>query len=136
VTEIASALREYRHVLFDVYNEHDHPDGPISHAAALPDVDHVWVLSAGHACALTEPPASDRPLAQFLRHVVLRIPIDFPSLVQEVGGQKKDWANPEYQLGWQNLTPRQIDTSDAFRRLNLIRIYLAGRWSGPLGLVR
>lgn len=31
---------------------------PISHAAALPDVDHVWVLSAGHACALTEPPAS------------------------------------------------------------------------------
>ncbi len=30
---------------------------PISHAVAL-GVDKVWVLSAGHACALTEPPNS------------------------------------------------------------------------------
>ncbi len=28
---------------------------PISHAATLP-VDKIWVLCAGHACALTEPP--------------------------------------------------------------------------------
>ena len=32
--EIASALRESGNVIFDLYNEHDHPDGPISHAAA------------------------------------------------------------------------------------------------------
>jgi len=29
---------------------------PISHAVHMRDVDHVWVLCAGHACALTEPP--------------------------------------------------------------------------------
>lgn len=34
VREISLALRDYRNVLFDLYNEHDHPDGPISHAAA------------------------------------------------------------------------------------------------------
>ena len=34
VREITTALRDYRNVLFDLYNEHDHPDGPISHAAA------------------------------------------------------------------------------------------------------
>src|SRR5205807_5650478 len=34
VREIASTLRSYRRVLFDLYNEHDHPDGPISHTAA------------------------------------------------------------------------------------------------------
>ncbi len=36
---------------------------PISHAVALPDVDHVWVLCAGYACALTEPPASALAMA-------------------------------------------------------------------------
>jgi hypothetical protein len=34
VKEITAALRDYRNVLFDLYNEHDHPDGPISHASA------------------------------------------------------------------------------------------------------
>jgi Cellulase (glycosyl hydrolase family 5) len=34
VESIASALREYRNVVFDLYNEHDHGDGPISHRAA------------------------------------------------------------------------------------------------------
>lgn len=39
VTEIARALAPYRNVLFDLYNEHDHPHGPISHrdARALRD---------------------------------------------------------------------------------------------------
>jgi NTE family protein len=36
---------------------------PISHAAALPEVDHIWVLCAGYACALTEPPASALAMA-------------------------------------------------------------------------
>lgn len=32
--EIATALRGRRNVLFDLYNEHDHRDGPITHAEA------------------------------------------------------------------------------------------------------
>lgn len=34
VESITSALREYRNIVFDLYNEHDHGDGPISHGAA------------------------------------------------------------------------------------------------------
>ena len=34
VQAITSALRDYRNVIFDLYNEHDHPGGPISHADA------------------------------------------------------------------------------------------------------
>ena len=34
VTEMTVALRDFRNVLFDLYNEHDHGDGPISHQAA------------------------------------------------------------------------------------------------------
>jgi NTE family protein len=37
---------------------------PISHAVGLPDVDQIWVLCAGHACALTEAP--DNALAMAL----------------------------------------------------------------------
>jgi NTE family protein len=36
---------------------------PISHAAALSEVDDIWVLCAGYACALTEPPASALAMA-------------------------------------------------------------------------
>ena len=36
---------------------------PISHAVALPGVDEIWVLCAGHACALTEPPPSALAMA-------------------------------------------------------------------------
>jgi len=32
VQSITTALRDYRNVIFDLYNEHDHPGGPISHA--------------------------------------------------------------------------------------------------------
>jgi Cellulase (glycosyl hydrolase family 5) len=34
VEAMTVALRDFRNVLFDLYNEHDHPDGPISHQAA------------------------------------------------------------------------------------------------------
>jgi hypothetical protein len=34
VESMTTALRDFRNVLFDLYNEHDHPDGPISHQAA------------------------------------------------------------------------------------------------------
>jgi hypothetical protein len=34
VESITSALRDHRNVIFDLYNEHDHPGGPISHATA------------------------------------------------------------------------------------------------------
>lgn len=32
VDAITTALRDSRQVMFDLYNEHDHPDGPVSHA--------------------------------------------------------------------------------------------------------
>jgi len=53
VTEIASALREYRHVLFDLYNEHDHPDGPISHAAARVLRDAVKAVDPGRLVTIS-----------------------------------------------------------------------------------
>jgi hypothetical protein len=34
VREITAALKPHRDVVFDLYNEHDHPDGPISHTDA------------------------------------------------------------------------------------------------------
>ena len=34
VREMTTALKDRRRVLFDLYNEHDHGDGPLSHAAA------------------------------------------------------------------------------------------------------
>jgi hypothetical protein len=34
VQAMTSALRDYRNVVFDLYNEHDHPGGRISHAGA------------------------------------------------------------------------------------------------------
>jgi cellulase (glycosyl hydrolase family 5) len=44
VEAIADALRPFRNVLFDLYNEHDHPDGPISHAAARVLRDRVKAI--------------------------------------------------------------------------------------------
>jgi len=44
VESIASALREYRNVVFDLYNEHDHGDGPISHRAARALRDKVKAI--------------------------------------------------------------------------------------------
>jgi hypothetical protein len=32
VQAITTGLRDYRNVIFDLYNEHDHPGGPMSHA--------------------------------------------------------------------------------------------------------
>jgi Cellulase (glycosyl hydrolase family 5) len=34
VKEMTTALRDYRNIIFDLFNEHDHPGGPISHATA------------------------------------------------------------------------------------------------------
>ena len=44
VESIASALREYRNIVFDLYNEHDHGDGPISHRAARALRDKVKAI--------------------------------------------------------------------------------------------
>jgi hypothetical protein len=44
VEEISRALLPFRNVLFDLYNEHDHPDGPISHAAARALRDKVKAI--------------------------------------------------------------------------------------------
>ena len=44
VEAVTDALRPFRNVLFDLCNEHDHPDGPISHAAARVLRDRVKAL--------------------------------------------------------------------------------------------
>jgi hypothetical protein len=44
VETITEALVPFRNVLFDLYNEHDHPDGPISHAAARALRDRVKAI--------------------------------------------------------------------------------------------
>ncbi len=53
---------------------------PISHAVAMPGVDQIWVLCAGHACALAEPPASALAMAlhalSLLLHKQLAVDID------------------------------------------------------------
>lgn len=41
VDAIARAMLPFRDVLFDLYNEHDHPDGPITHVAARALRDRV-----------------------------------------------------------------------------------------------
>ena len=41
VREISESLRPYRNVLFDLYNEHDHPHGPIGHRELRPLRDAV-----------------------------------------------------------------------------------------------
>jgi hypothetical protein len=41
VEAITDVLRPFRNIVFDLYNEHDHPDGPITHAAARALRDRV-----------------------------------------------------------------------------------------------
>jgi len=44
VEAVTEAMRPFRNVLFDLCNEHDHPDGPMSHAAARVLRDRVKAL--------------------------------------------------------------------------------------------
>jgi hypothetical protein len=44
VETMTVALRDSRNVLFDLFNEHDHPDGPIDHAALRVIRDRVKAL--------------------------------------------------------------------------------------------
>jgi hypothetical protein len=53
VKEITLALREHRNVLFDLYNEHDHPDGPISHAAGRGLRDAVKEIDAARIVTIS-----------------------------------------------------------------------------------
>jgi hypothetical protein len=53
VTEMTTALRDQRNVLFDLYNEHDHRDGPISHAAARALRDAVKAVDAARVVTIS-----------------------------------------------------------------------------------
>jgi len=53
VESITAALREYRNVLFDLYNEHDHPDGPISHQAARELRDKVKAIDPARVLTIS-----------------------------------------------------------------------------------
>jgi hypothetical protein len=53
VEEVSRALRPFRNVLFDLYNEHDHPDGPISHAAARALRDGVKAIDSARVVTIS-----------------------------------------------------------------------------------
>ena len=53
VDAVTAALRPFRNVVFDLYNEHDHPDGPISHAAARVLRDRVKALDRARIVTLS-----------------------------------------------------------------------------------
>ncbi len=53
VDAVTGALRPFRNVLFDLYNEHDHPDGPITHTAARRLRDRVKAIDAGRLVTIS-----------------------------------------------------------------------------------
>jgi hypothetical protein len=53
VEEITRALLPFRNVLFDLCNEHDHPDGPISHAAARTLRDKVKAIDSARILTIS-----------------------------------------------------------------------------------
>ncbi|HMF99057.1 MAG TPA: hypothetical protein VKE96_32375 [Vicinamibacterales bacterium] len=53
VEATTEALRPFRNVLFDLYNEHDHPDGPISHAAARALRDRVKAIDSARLVTIS-----------------------------------------------------------------------------------
>lgn len=53
VDAVTAALRPFRNVLFDLYNEHDHPDGPISHPAARALRDRVKAIDGERVVTLS-----------------------------------------------------------------------------------
>ena len=53
VREITSALRSFHNVLFDLYNEHDHPGGPISHADARAIRDAVKAVDPNRVVTIS-----------------------------------------------------------------------------------
>ena len=53
VESMTSALRDFRAVLFDLFNEHDHPDGPISHRAARVLRDRVKAIDPGRLVTIS-----------------------------------------------------------------------------------
>jgi hypothetical protein len=53
VGSIAVTLRDFRNVMFDLYNEHDHPDGPIAHAVLRVMRDKVKALDPERVVTLS-----------------------------------------------------------------------------------
>jgi hypothetical protein len=53
VRSLTEALRSSRGILFDLYNEHDHPDGPISHADARVLRDAVKAIDPGRIVTMS-----------------------------------------------------------------------------------
>ena len=53
VDAVTAAMRPFRNVLFDLYNEHDHPDGPISHPAARALRDRVKGIDGARVVTLS-----------------------------------------------------------------------------------
>jgi hypothetical protein len=53
VEVVADALRPFRNVIFDLYNEHDHSDGPITHAAARTLRDRAKAIDPGRVVTIS-----------------------------------------------------------------------------------
>jgi hypothetical protein len=53
VDALTVALRPFRNVVFDLYNEHDHPDGPITHQAARALRDKVKAIDSARVVTIS-----------------------------------------------------------------------------------
>ncbi len=53
VETMTTELRPFRNVLFDLFNEHDHPDGPITHAAARTLRDKVKAIDGARVVTIS-----------------------------------------------------------------------------------
>jgi hypothetical protein len=64
VQAITSAVRDYRNVVFDLYNEHDHSDGPISHAGARVLRDAVKAIDPARLVTISSAGDEERNLRE------------------------------------------------------------------------
>ncbi len=84
VQELTSALKPHRGVLFDLYNEHDHPDGAVSHAelrrlreaVKAIDADRIVTVSSTEHHFLTAQSALDETGRKNLRDEVMDVGVD------------------------------------------------------------
>jgi hypothetical protein len=80
VEAVTEAMRPFRNVLFDLCNEHDHPDGPMSHAAARELRDRVKALDSQRVVTISSTEYHLVSAAGTLDHTGMR------NLQEEAGG--------------------------------------------------
>lgn len=97
VREVAGAVERYDHVLIDLYNEHDHPDGPVSHVelrrlrdlVKAADPNRLVTVSSSEYHFLKADGSLDDAGRRNLREEVLDVAVD---LVAAHLPRTPDWA--------------------------------------------